>query len=132
MPEVKEINPWESPEYKCVYGAKDGKAVGGAINEAFDEVRTGSKKQQKYAQKKRTDNLQKLIIEIVENNPQITVSELERELEKLKGESTIYAIEEDKDGDMAILFFDKHEKIQSSKIKYLKDRLYRAKKKLTN
>ena len=40
-------------------------------------------------------------------------------------------IEEDKDGDLAILFFDKHDKIKSSKTKYLKDRLYRAKKKLT-
>jgi hypothetical protein len=97
---------------------------GAAFMAALDEVTTGRRRQTKNARKSRPDALSALIVDIVEQKPDVTESELLAELRKHDRGSVIDDITEDR------IFYSKNGYGgHSAPISGLKDRLSRLRKK---
>jgi hypothetical protein len=84
----------------------------------------------------RCDALQSLIKEIVDKNSKITPGQLLRELRRVQGAGTISSIEEESDAKAdeprMIHFVEDDETPKRTPISGLKDRLYRAKRKIAS
>ena len=95
---------------------------------AIDEAKTGRRKNQRNAQKDRTNQLNKLILKIIEKKPKLKTPDILSELKKLEGDGvideitddTIYWIEADGAGG------------KSTPINGLKDRVSRMRKKVSS
>ncbi len=76
------------------------------------------------------DALQKLILERVPRNPDISEQQLLNELRRQRGNSCIYDIAEDSEGALTIFFTEPDGRLGEAPVSGLKHRLSRAKKKL--
>jgi hypothetical protein len=95
---------------------------------AFDEAKTGRRRQSAKAKKPRPDAFNGLIEEILQRKPKITVDELIDECRKEAGGDIIYEINDD---DRKVVWIDKkakRERLRDAPFSGLKDRLSRARK----
>lgn len=94
---------------------------------ALDELKTGSRRQRSIARKSRPDALQSLILGIMKSKPGMKPRELLEVLREYEGGPVIDEITEDK-----IFFIQNGQGGKSAPISGLKDRMSRARKKLSS